>query len=488
MNPAIQSLAAQRALEAAAAAQNMGLMRRAACAAADKVRTLLPEPAPVTVLAGPGNNGGDALHLACELVCAGYPITVVSPAPQKGDEAVAARARWDAVSGHTVREFPADAGALIVDGLFGIGLSRAPAAPWDALIRAVNASGVPVLALDTPSGLDATRGTAPGEAIRARHTLTFLCLKAGLLTGDGPGLCGALEVAPLGVPPALWPPAEGGLNRPLLAPLARKTNSHKGSYGTVCVVGGSPGMLGAALLAGRAALALGAGKVHLSTLDARLAVDPGHPELMIAPHAPRLPAHQVCAIGPGLGQSGDARAALAAALAGDASLVVDADALNLVAADPALAERLATRQAPAVLTPHPAEAARLLGRPTAEVQADRVAAARTLARRFGQTVVLKGAGTLIARADGFYRANASGNAALAAAGQGDVLSGAIAALIAQHLPPFDAACLAVYLHGLTGDLYRARQGYMLGLAASQSAADLADIANALLLIHERNTI
>lgn len=480
MSAALFSLQSQRQLEQSGAA--LGLMRRAACAAAHWIMARYPARAAITVLAGPGNNGGDALHLACELLNAGYAVTVISPQKQSSAEAQAARARWDACAMATYTSLPDTHTDLIVDGLFGIGLSRPLASPWDALIAQVNASGVPVLALDTPSGLDAMSGHAPDAAIRAAHTLTFLCFKPGLLTADGSELAGEVHLATLDVPPTLLPTQEGELNRPGVTALKRHANSHKGSFGTVCIVGGAPGMLGAALLAGRAALAGGTGKVLLATLDSRLAVDTTQPELMISPLSLPLAPHSVCAIGPGLGTSTAAQAALAAVLASDTPLVIDADALNLLAHDAGLFATLATRQLPAILTPHPAEAARLLGISSAEVQADRLTAARTLAARLNKVVVLKGAGSLIVRPDGFYRINASGNAALAVAGQGDVLTGAIAALLAQQLSPFDAASLAVHLHGLVADLYVNTAGGPVGLAASATATALSGLINALLCV------
>jgi hydroxyethylthiazole kinase-like uncharacterized protein yjeF len=240
-------------------------------------------------------------------------------------------------------------------------------------------------------------------------------------------------------------------------------------------------MLGAALLAGRAALASGAGKVYVCPLDDRLAVDPSAPELMIyqLDDTGHLPPCDVIALGPGLGQGSAAHMLLPEILGLEKPMVLDADALNLVAHSPALAQRLHQRGASSVLTPHPAEAARLLGKTTVEVQADRVQAACTLAQRFQAVVVLKGAGSLIARPDGFYRLNISGGPALSSAGQGDVLTGAIAALIAQGLTAFEAACCAVWAHGTVGDEYCREAGGPIGLAASATVPMLSTVLNRL---------
>jgi hydroxyethylthiazole kinase-like uncharacterized protein yjeF len=239
------------------------------------------------------------------------------------------------------------------------------------------------------------------------------------------------------------------------------------------------GMLGAALLSGRAALRAGAGKVWVCALDARLAVDTQNPELMLR-DCDSIPDSCVLAIGPGLGQQARSLALLTQMLGRADPLVLDADALNLLAREPGLQHILTARQAPAILTPHPAEAGRLLGISSTEVQNDRIRAARALARRYHAVVVLKGAGSLIVRPDGFYHLNTSGGPALAAAGQGDVLTGLIAALLAQGLNDFDAASLAVKAHSLTADEYVRASGGPIGLAASASAEALAGILNRLL--------
>ncbi|AUH50202.1 bifunctional ADP-dependent NAD(P)H-hydrate dehydratase/NAD(P)H-hydrate epimerase [Chromobacterium sp. ATCC 53434] len=479
---AILSLEALRRLEKAAG--ELELMRRAALAVADWVARHCPAGAPLLVCAGPGNNGGDALYAALELQGRGHPVRVLQPAAPNSAECRAARRQADDAGLVVLAELPADMPppALLIDGLFGIGLSRPLDPAWQDLIARLNRLDCARLALDCPSGLDAYTGQPLGAALRADHTLTFLCHKPGLFGGPGADLAGRVELATLDCPPERYPEAQGELNRASAAMLARPRDSHKGSYGAVSIIGGAPGMLGAALLAGRSALAGGAGKVYLCPLDDRLPVDPAAPELMIRPadRIAALPAADVLAIGPGLGQQELAEHLLKQALQQACPLVLDADALNLIAASRDLAGLAAARLAPTVLTPHPAEAARLLQLDTAAVQADRVQHARRLAVHFNCVVVLKGAGSLIVRPDGYYRLNTSGGPELAAAGQGDVLTGLIAALLAQGLPAFDAASLAVRLHGLAGDDYRREAGGPIGLTASATVERIRCALNRLL--------
>ncbi|KZE31707.1 bifunctional ADP-dependent NAD(P)H-hydrate dehydratase/NAD(P)H-hydrate epimerase [Crenobacter luteus] len=476
---AFHTLATLRAIEARAEAAGVDLMARAARASADWL--IAKGARRVLVAAGPGNNGGDALWAACLLDDAGVDVAVwlpMQPAGPTGRAALAALAERG-VGVARGADMPRGACDWIVDGLFGIGLARPLAAPWDGVVAALNAHGAPILALDTPSGLDAMTGRATGPVVRAAATLTFLAPKVGLVSGAGVDLAGDVTLAALDVPSDWWPAPAGGLTAPRPGVLARPRDSHKGRFGAVCVVGGASGMLGAALLAGRAALAAGAGKVHVCPIDARLPVDPFAPELMIheLDDEARLPACDVLALGPGLGLGGAARALIDALIGVDKPLLLDADALNLVAADAGLGQRLAARVLPTVLTPHPREAARLLACDTAAVQADRVAAAQTLAERYRAVVVLKGAGSVIAAPGAPFLVNGTGGPALAVAGQGDVLSGAIAALLAQGLAARDAAALAVHAHGTAGDDYARDAGGPLGLTSAALLPRLSRMLN-----------
>jgi len=431
------------------------LMERAGIAAAELAGTLARESGdPALILAGPGNNGGDALVAARQLAAQGFGVRVVSRADPARLPPDAARAwnAWRATGGAIHTDIPSSSRySLIIDGLFGVGLQRDVTGEDARWIAQANAMDCPRLALDVPSGLDSDSGRIRGCAMRADHTLTFLGLKPGLLTADGPDHAGILHLDTLGIEADSLPAVAGiALTRlearHRLPP--RPRNSHKGVFGHAGVVGGAQGMVGAALIAGRAALAYGAGAVTLGVLDARVAVDYGEPRLMFAPPESLVAApFDVLALGPGLGQSAQARALLETALASTCPLVLDADALNLLAGDPALSEMVARRTAPTLLTPHPGEAARLLACGTGDVQADRIAAASTLARRFLAHVALKGAGTVVTHPQGRYAINTTGGPHLAQAGSGDRLTGIVVALLAQGMAPGDALEAAVWLHG-----------------------------------------
>ncbi|KAF0163187.1 MAG: carbohydrate kinase [Rhodocyclaceae bacterium] len=421
------------------------LMERAGRAAAAFARKLLQgSRAPVLVFAGPGNNGGDARVLARVLKEQGIAATVVGI-----DDKV-----------------PAGDYGLAVDGLFGIGLTRPIAGEYAELIARINAFPGPVLALDIPSGLDGDTGRVLGAAVRATHTISFIGGKPGLYTLDGPDHCGEVSVANLDLKLDDFPGALLGVDdfRECLKPRAK--NSHKGSYGSLAVIGGAAGMTGAALLAARAGLKLGAGRVFVGLLQP-LAVDPLQPELMLRTPDDALAQATAVVVGPGLGASDAAAEILRRATTADFPLLLDADALNLLAAHPVLAARIARREAPTVITPHPAEAARLLTTTTEAVQADRVGAALQLAQRFKAHVALKGCGTVVAHPDGCWRINTSGNPGLASAGTGDVLSGMAGALLAQGWPAAAALSGAVHLHGAAADALAATGAGPIGIAAGE---------------------
>jgi len=471
-------LRAVERLAAAAIAREHGLplMERAGRAAAALAIEMLGDSGGrVLVFAGPGNNGGDALVAARRLREAFHPVDVVFD----GDEhrlppdAAGALAAWRAAGGSTLGSPPPGGHwPLIIDGLFGIGLKRPPAGVFAAHIAAITAyarAGAQVLALDLPSGLDADTGQTHGAAVEATRTLTFLALKPGLLTADGPDCCGELSLARLDVDAAALVPASGhaldarhlvGLRPP------RRRNSHKGNHGSVGVIGGAPGMVGAALLAGRAALLAGAGRVTLGLIDEQgPACDPLQPELMLRRwhELPRIESLGTLAVGPGLGDFPESHAALRWALGSALPLVLDADAINLLARDPELRRALAGRSAPSILTPHPAEAARLLGTDTRTVQADRIGSARALSAMFDAAVVLKGCGSVSALPGGAWFIHRTGNPGMASAGMGDVLTGVVAALLAQGLPPSDALTGGVTAHGAAADAFCAEQGAPAGL-------------------------
>jgi hydroxyethylthiazole kinase-like uncharacterized protein yjeF len=434
---------------------DISLMEKAGAAAAELAGTLASESGePVLILAGPGNNGGDALVVARRLRAQGFRVDVVSRADPHRLPPDAARAwtAWRENGGTLLTDIPPSLRySLVIDGLFGVGLQRDITGEDARWIAQANAMNCPKLALDVPSGLDADSGRICGCALRADHTLTFLGLKPGLFTADGPDYAGELHLDTLGVDLAALPATPGIAltqpeNRHRLPPRAR--NSHKGQFGHVGIIGGTTGMVGACLIAGRAALQQGAGSVTVGTLDERIVVDYGEPRLMFAtPES--LPGARLSglAIGPGLGQSPRARTLLESALAAPCPLVLDADALNLLAGDAGLASQAARRNHPTLLTPHPGEAARLLGPSIADIQADRIGAARRLSAQTRAHVALKGAGTVIAHPDGRYALNTSGGPWLAQAGSGDRLTGMVVALLGQGMAAGDALEAAVWLHG-----------------------------------------
>lgn len=468
-----------RSLEKSAA--GLPLMERAGLAAAQIAREMLAGGAPrVQILAGPGNNGGDAFVVARWLKSWYFDVAVafVGEASNLGPDAASALRAWQAAGGQSHPGWQCREPGLIIDGMFGIGLAHDIDAPYADWIARANESRAPVLALDIPSGLDADTGVAQPRTIRASATATFIALKPGLLTGDGPDHCGTISVHALGLDVEATLPARGerlrweSLRDALPVPLRRaRRNDHKGSFGTLAIIGGGDGLVGAALLAGRAAMHVGAGKVRIGLVSTdRLPVDTLVPELMLdsPQHVLGTPCDAMV-IGPGLGSHSQAHAFLESALATASPLVIDADALNLVARDSKLASALAARTAESIITPHPAEAGRLLQRDTASVQRDRLASALDLATRFNATTVLKGAGSVLAFVDGAWAVNTSGNVGLASGGTGDVLTGMIGALLAQRIAPREALEFAVCLHGAAADALVASGDGPVGLTPSELA-------------------
>jgi hydroxyethylthiazole kinase-like uncharacterized protein yjeF len=468
----LHDVAAVRRAEQAAAAQlpPHALMQRAGLSVARLALALAPHARSIWVACGPGNNGGDGFEAALHLRAWGKApmVTWLGDKAKAPADALASLRRARA-AGVTFLDQPPAQWDLAIDALLGIGTARAPEGLMLEWIQRLNAGSAPVLAVDVPSGLAADTGW--GESVRASHTLSLLALKPGLFTGRGRDAAGEVWLDRLNVPL----PQEQAcalLAGPPSAP-PRLHASHKGSYGDVAVVGGAPGMGGAALLAGSAALHHGAGRVFVALLDdAALPVDTAQPELMLRDWNALDFAAMTVACGCG---GGDAvRQVLPRVLAGARGLVLDADALNAIAADSQLQALLQARGRRAaqatVLTPHPLEAARLLALDTAAVQADRLAAARSLARRFGCVVVLKGSGTVVATADGTPWINPTGNARLATAGTGDVLAGMIAARLAAGEGAERAAAGAVYAHGLAADRWPADRP-LTAAALAQAAAD-----------------
>ncbi len=482
----IYRVAQIREIEARRLDADPPLMERAGAAAARVALAMTRGTRiPTLIVCGPGNNGGDGFIVARILKQRGFAPMVVF----RGDvarlplDARAAYEAWRESGGEVLNDIPKRQFSLVVDALFGIGLTRPLEGEHAALIEAINCQDCPVLALDIPSGLDADTGRVLGCAVRATHTATFIALKPGLVTLDGPDHCGDISVHDLDLNPESIVATEAHVVAPTLFSTClkpRPKNSHKGMMGGVGIIGGAPGMVGAALLAGRAALKMGAGRVYVGLIDNHaLAVDTTQPELMLrTPDEVLSSGHaNALSVGPGLGQSDGALDLLKRTIASDLPLVLDADALNLIATHPVLATHVARRAAPTIMTPHPLEASRLLGMDSDDVRANRIDAALVLTKKFKAAIVLKGTGSVIAlptEAARWY-INTSGNPGMATAGMGDVLTGIATALLAQGWPATDALLCAVHLHGLAAD-HLVEQG--IG-PAGMTAGETIDAARAL---------
>jgi hydroxyethylthiazole kinase-like uncharacterized protein yjeF len=492
MDTLLYSCAQIRAIEHAAQAllPPGTLMERAGAAAAAFALELLDFDAAgaVLVLAGPGNNGGDGLELAAHLARAGAEVELLHLAGEAAPSFETGRA-WQRAHDAGVRFVDAlPAGRpwrLVVDALFGIGLARPLAGRARELAAWTADADCPVLALDVPSGLDADTGAVLGPdgiAATATHTITFLGNKPGLHTADGGDHAGEVRVDMLGADGLHAESAQAVLNGPALFAerlSPRRRNSHKGSFGDVAVLGGARGMAGAAVLAARAALYGGAGRVFAAMLDGGTALDPLQPEIMFREAAGMEFAGRTVVAGPGMGNADLAIHLLGKVLEARSPLVVDADALNLCAARSDLQGRLSAHGGEPILTPHPLEAARLLGVTAPIVQADRLENARELAMRFNAVVVLKGAGSVIARPGGFVAVNTSGNPGLATGGSGDVLAGFCGALLAQGWPAWEAALGAVWMHGAAADWLVDDGHGPIGLTAGELPRAMRTVYNAL---------
>jgi len=469
------------------------LMERAGRCVFDTVRTEYPRAARWLIFCGGGNNGGDGYIVARLAREAGCAVTVCALKPAEaltGDAAVAAQ-RWHAAGGAT-QPWPAgslDGFDVVIDALLGTGLDRAPQDDYAAAIETMNAAGKPLIAIDIPSGLNADSGTIMEVAVRADLTVTFIGHKRGLYTADGPDYSGDIRFSTLQTPDSVRDSVKnsGILVREnilgnYLQP--RRRNSHKGSYGWVLGIGGNSTMSGAVRLCGEAALRSGAGKVTLATSPEHAAlVNLACPELMVRgvlrgkQLQTILSQVSVIVIGTGLGQTSWSENLFKTCMRTDLPIVLDADGLNILARlHPEMGRRKALPRGRWILTPHPAEAGRLLGCDARDVQQDRVGVALKLAQRFDATIVLKGCGSVIADASGRYAICPLGNPGMASAGTGDVLAGVICALVAQRLDLWEAAICGVVAHASAGDLAAAAIGER-GLIASDIIEHLPDVLN-----------
>ena len=468
---------------AAAGDDGWALMQQAGQAAWQRLQQCWPQARRILVLAGSGNNGGDGYVLARLALQAGCSVQLLALGDGGPGTPLARRACADYLAtGGMLQVFAGQlpAADVAVDALLGLGLARAPEGAMAALIEALNASGLPVLALDLPSGVVAASGAVPGVAVRASQTVAMLLAHLGLYTGPALDHVGQVSVASLQTGIALPAQVRPSARRTSAADLVgllpvRSRDSHKGRNGHVLVLGGNHGMAGAALLTAQAGLRSGAGLLSVATRPAHLpGLLAGCPEVMGfdaddgALLDQRLGMASVLAIGPGLGQDPWAQTLYARALAAQRPWLLDADALNLLTANP--------QPLPdAVLTPHPGEAARLLGCAIAEVQQDRLKALHALIARYHCVVVLKGAGSLVGGPGALPWLIDAGNPGMAVGGMGDVLSGVIAALIAQGMTPLAAARAGALLHSLAGD--HAAGSYPRGMMPSDLLPHLRVLAN-----------
>lgn len=458
------------------------LMKRAGAAAAELIMKRLEdagvEQRRVTLLVGPGNNGGDALACACELREKGAVVNVVLPGGRRPTSALALAQleRWTQAGGTTYDDpYMTEKADCVVDGLFGTGLAKPITGDYLDAVLWFNERQALKVSLDIPSGLNPVTGHWTGSypGCSADVTITFLCVKSGLYMCEGADAAGEIVLNELNVSVPLSPLSVIGTDEFPRVLRPRVKNSHKGDYGSVAVIGGTDGMIGASILAARAALISGAGRV---TLECRAEhaphVDMVYPEIMFATKPVNLEDFDAIVLGCGLGTSAEAKARVIEALNCQKPLILDADALNIIAADIKLQDMVLARRAPTVLTPHPGEAARLLRRDTAGVTADRVAACRELAVQTGAIVVLKGAGTVISMRSSRTWINPTGSPMLATGGSGDVLAGMIGAMFAQGYDMVESVLAAVYFHGLSAE----------GLEAGFTAGEIAP--NAMALVHD----
>jgi NAD(P)H-hydrate epimerase len=486
---ALYSTAQVRALDAHAI-QGLGifgytLMKRAGEAALRYLRTRWPMAHRIIIVCGGGNNGGDGYVLARFAHAAGLTVAVLAAIPPdqlRGD----ARQAYDDFKSSGGQVNPVAPGSfgegdVVVDALLGTGLHGPVREDLARVIREINSAGRPVFALDVPSGLDSDTGVPLGDTVRADCTVTFVGLKTGLFIGDGPEFAGTVFFDDLEITPPSSAEFKPGLERIIDSEIQRALPrrpraSHKGNFGRVLIVGSGSGMPGAVRLSGEACLRVGAGLVTVAVAPENVpAISAGRPELICLQLtsanllAEAIDKAEVIAIGPGLGRTQWAREALQAVLVTDKPLVVDADALNLIA------EAGAEPRENWIMTPHPGEAGRLLDMSTEQIQANRLAALDRLVKRYGGTVVLKGAGTLVGTKGKTPALCERGNPGMASAGTGDVLTGAVAGILAQCRDNWLAARVGVLVHAMAGDA-AARTGER-GLLATDVARELHHCVN-----------
>ena len=459
------------------------LMQTAGGCVFEDLRRLWPEAGRISILCGPGNNGGDGYVVAALCAKAGLQVELVALAEPRSEDAQSAR-RLAVEAGLSPIDFSAiialDRPDVVVDAVLGTGISRAPEGAAAEAIRQMNQGDAPVVAVDIPSGLNADNGSTPGAVVSAALTSTFIGMKVGLLTGRGPDYCGEIRFHDLNVPAEALnqvPATATRINRRrIFAALpGRRPCAHKGDQGHLLLLGGNKGMPGALRIASETAARSGTGLVSAVTVPENAsAINIGQPEIMVhglteaAGMADLLGRCDAVVVGPGLGGDEWSRLMLQRLIEAKLPMIADADALNLVAGQD-------VRRQDWILTPHPGEAGRLLGLSAAEVEMDRIAAVQAIANRYGGICVLKGCGTLISDGSRIFL-NTTGNAGMASGGMGDCLSGLIGSFIAQGLELTDAAIAGVYLHGAAAD-HEAGKAGLVGMLATDLIPRIRDLLN-----------
>lgn len=460
------------------------LMARAGSAALTSIKNHWPQAERLLIVSGTGNNGGDGFELARQALELNYRVVVYQVGNDEMSNETAAAREALLATGTEIQQFEDTLPStdVIIDALLGTGLNRPVEDDYKLAIEAINKNKrAPVLSLDIPSGLQADTGSAMDIAVRATICLSFIGLNKGLFIGEGPNFSGTVCFDSLQIPSALYKQFTPIARRvslendgALLAP--RERTGHKGLYGHLLIIGGDHGMPGAARVAAEAGARVGAGLISIGTREVHSPIlNQARPELMCYgvenpdDIAPLIDRANSLTVGPGLGQCDWGRDLFQKAIDSNLPMVVDADALNLLSQEPRSYDNW-------ILTPHPGEAARLLGCTSDEIQADRFKAVEELQKRYGGIAVLKGSGTLIYNGAEPTRLSTWGNPGMGSGGMGDVLAGVIGGLLAQGFPLMDAACVGVTLHGMAGDKAAEQDGER-GMLAMDLIPHLRHLAN-----------
>ncbi|AJI48022.1 bifunctional ADP-dependent NAD(P)H-hydrate dehydratase/NAD(P)H-hydrate epimerase [Francisella philomiragia] len=475
-----------REIEEYAISQGLNLIENASDEIVKLICNKFDKQSKILVIAGSGNNGSDGIAAAIKLFSLGYDVDVYRVFP-KGNpdnqnyyqEFLKLKTPLDKLP--DINNYD-----VVIDGIFGIGLDRDLQGDILELVKVINQNSKYTLAIDVPSGLGAFNAKVYGEAIQANETITFLADKQGLHTGDGLDYAGKVTVKELINSESIkLSQSEYQVYKKHIKDinldniLRKRKNTNKGTYGNLAIIGGNVGMNGALQLAGKSSLYSGCGKVSMISLDKDFRADMSTPELMtksLEDIPKNLNTFLALVVGVGFDTTDDSRQVLQLIIDNlTQSAIFDADALNIISTNQQIREKFIQLENK-IITPHPAEAARLLGCTTKEVQDDRFVAVRALAKKYNSTVVLKGAGSLICKSDEIY-INATGNQGMAVAGQGDVLSGIIGAFLAQDLDTLSASRLAVYVHGLAGDNIVKKLGGYVGIFPSRVAEEVCEVLN-----------